>query len=147
MKYSVVGIVILGLCVVAVVGIGALLPVQHVAKREVELNASTKTVWDAVIMLFADEEKRDQEVIYETRDVVPEKKMVRKITNTDLPFGGQWTIDILEKPNGCVVRITENGEVYQPIYRFMSRFVFGHTASIDSYLKKLQSRLGETTVI
>ena len=33
--------------------------------------------------------------------------------------------------------ITENGEVYNPLFRFMSRFVFGHTATIDKYLEDL----------
>ena len=38
-----------------------------------------------------------------------------------------------------VVRITEDGEVYNPIFRFMSRFAFGQTSTMDT----LSSRAGE----
>lgn len=31
---------------------------------------------------------------------------------------------------------------YNPIFRFISRFIIGHSASIDSYLKALNSKLG-----
>ncbi len=32
------------------------------------------------------------------------------------------------------VTITERGSVYNPIFRFMSRFIFGHTATVEAYL-------------
>jgi len=39
------------------------------------------------------------------------------------------------------VTITEDGEVYNPIFRFMSAYVFGHTATIEQYLTDLESRV------
>jgi hypothetical protein len=33
-----------------------------------------------------------------------------------------------------MLRITEDGEVYNPVFRFVSRFVMGHTATMDKYL-------------
>jgi hypothetical protein len=42
---------------------------------------------------------------------------------------------------GSELRITEEGEVYNPIFRFVSRFIMGHTATIDSYLSAVRKRL------
>ena len=33
----------------------------------------------------------------------------------------------------------EDGEVYNVIFRFMSRFVLGHYATMDGYLRNLQA--------
>jgi hypothetical protein len=41
------------------------------------------------------------------------------------------------------VRITEDGEVYNPIFRFVSRVVMGHTAMLDSYLRALGKAVGQ----
>jgi len=38
------------------------------------------------------------------------------------------------------VAITEDGEVYNPFFRFMSRFVFGHAATLDEFVKNLDTR-------
>ena len=38
--------------------------------------------------------------------------------------------------------ITEDGEVYNPVFRFMSRFIIGHAATLDQYLTALGKRLG-----
>ena len=59
----------------------------------------------------------------------------------DLPFGGSWTYRIV--PAGASasdLTITEDGEVYNVIFRFMSRFVFGHHATMDKFLEYLQAR-------
>ena len=37
--------------------------------------------------------------------------------------------------------ITENGEVYNPIFRFLSRYVMGYTATMDRYLQAVQNKL------
>lgn len=44
--------------------------------------------------------------------------------------------------SATTVTITENGEVSNILFRFMSRYIFGHTASIDTYLKALANHLG-----
>ncbi len=45
--------------------------------------------------------------------------------------------------NGTRMRITENGEVPNVLFRFMSGFVFGHTGTMDTYLKALGRKFGE----
>ena len=57
-----------------------------------------------------------------------------------LAFGGTWTYQIAPAPGGSDVTITENGEVYNVIFRFMARFVFGYHATLDGFLKNLQAR-------
>ena len=47
---------------------------------------------------------------------------------------------------GARVTITEDGEVSNAIFRFMSRYVFGHTATLDAYLISLARRFGEDTI-
>ena len=67
--------------------------------------------------------------------------LVSRIDGATLPFGGAWTYQIVPAPGGSDLTITENGEVSNVIFRFMSRFVFGHHATIDSFLKNLQARV------
>ena len=71
-------------------------------------------------------------------------QFVTRITDTHLPYGGGWTIDVAPEHDGTLVTITERGEVYNPLFRFVSRFVLGHTASIDGYLRALGRHFGET---
>ena len=68
--------------------------------------------------------------------------LVSRIADPSLPFGGTWTYRIQPAPGGSALTITEDGEVYNPFFRFMSRFVFGHTATIDEFLKNLEARAG-----
>jgi uncharacterized protein YndB with AHSA1/START domain len=66
--------------------------------------------------------------------------LVSRIADPSLPFGGTWTYRIEPAAGGSTVTITEDGEVYNPFFRFMSRFVFGHTATLDEFLKHLETR-------
>ncbi len=39
--------------------------------------------------------------------------------------------------------ITERGEIYNPIFRVFARFVFGYTATMETYLKQLGTKFDE----
>lgn len=72
----------------------------------------------------------------------PGKKLTTRIMNQDLPFGGAWIFEL--KPTadgGTELLITEKGEVYNPLFRFMSRFVFGHDTTLKGYMKQLSAYL------
>lgn len=71
----------------------------------------------------------------------PPRLLVTRIADSDLPFGGSWTFEL--EPEGAATRltITENGEVYNPFFRFMARFVFGHEGTARAYLEDLRRRL------
>lgn len=66
--------------------------------------------------------------------------LVARIAGPSLPFGGTWTYRIAPAAAGSAVTITEDGEVYNPIFRFMSRFVFGYDATLDEFVKNLEAR-------
>jgi hypothetical protein len=45
------------------------------------------------------------------------------------------------------MRITEDGYVSNPLFRFMARFVFGYTSTVDSYMKSLGEKFGEQVTL
>lgn len=81
-------------------------------------------------------------IVMEVIETAPPQRFVTKIADPDQPFGGTWTFEIAPEAAGARLTITERGEVYNPIFRFMSRFVFGHTSTMESFLGALRARLG-----
>lgn len=160
------GIVLLG-GIVAL--IGSRLPKTHVASRSILLRQSPHDVY-AVVRDFAaapswraevkqmDVEAREggpvyfREVAthgtvnYELVEDVPAQRMVTRIRDTDLGYSGQWTYTFAAENGGTRVTIREDGEVSNVLFRFMSRYVFGQTSTIDSYLTSLGKRFGEETL-
>jgi hypothetical protein len=74
-------------------------------------------------------------------------KLVAKIADPKLPFGGSWTYEVAAAKGGTVLRITERGEVYNPIFRFVSHFIMSQTKTMDDYLDALGKKFGETVTI
>jgi hypothetical protein len=68
--------------------------------------------------------------------------LVGRIDGSDLAFGGTWTYRIAPAPDGSDLTITEDGEVYNVIFRFMARFVFGYHATTDGFIRNLQAKVG-----
>lgn len=85
----------------------------------------------------------DGTILYEVESVVPNKRLVTRIADPSLPFGGRWTYEVLPGGDSTTLRITEDGEVYNPLFRFVSRFIFGHSATIEQYLRDVAKRFGE----
>jgi uncharacterized protein YndB with AHSA1/START domain len=71
----------------------------------------------------------------------PPRLLVVRIADPDLPFGGTWTYEIEPAASGSRVTITENGEVYNPLFRFMARFIFGYDGTIGAYMDALGRQL------
>ena len=69
--------------------------------------------------------------------------MVTRIRDTDLGYSGKWTYMLAAEKGGTRLSIREDGEVSNVLFRFMSRYIFGHTATIDSYLTALAKHFGE----
>lgn len=157
--------------VILVVAIGALLPKQHVVIRKARFTQSPDILWQALIdyqamptwhpstqrverlpdrdghPVWREVDKRGEGIAYETMEQVPPRRLVRRIADPTLPFGGNWTLDLTPVDNGCEITITERGEVYNPIFRFVSRFIMGHTAALDAYLKALGSKFGQAVQV
>ena len=66
--------------------------------------------------------------------------LVGRIDGAGLAFGGTWTYRIVPAAGGSDLTITEDGEVYNVFFRFMARFVFGYHATMDAFIKNLESK-------
>lgn len=93
------------------------------------------------------EKGTDGDVLYVVDEAVPAQRLVTRIADKSLPYGGKWTYEITPSLTGAWLRITEDGEVYNPLFRFMSRFVFGQHATIDTYLNDLGRRMNQSVTI
>ena len=160
---------LLGILLIVVV-IGALLPRDHVAAMSARITAPPSAVWAAltdpsqypkwrkdvidVEMLPpaptgpAWREKSGHGSIRMVMDVADApRRMVTRIADDNVPFGGTW--ECIVEPDGASfsrVSITERGSVRNPVFRFVSRFVMGHTASIDAYLRALGEHFGSEPI-
>lgn len=164
----VVGVVVA--VVAAVVVIGLLLPKGHTATRSTRLGRSPETVWAALtdiddyptwrpgvrrVERLSDEDGRtrwrehgrDGKITFEMVESVAPSRLVTRIADPRLPFGGSWTYVVAPTGGGSVLTVTEDGEVYNPVFRFVSRFVMGHTATMDKYLKALGAKFGEKVTV
>jgi uncharacterized protein YndB with AHSA1/START domain len=74
----------------------------------------------------------------------PPNRMVLRILDAGGPFGGTWTYVLREDGAGTVISITEDGFVNPALFRFMGRFIFGYTTTIDDVLKSLGKKFAET---
>ena len=81
---------------------------------------------------------------YRIETFEPPSKIVMRIADPSLEFGGTWTFEVFQNDSGSELVITENGEVYNPIFRFISKFFFSETATIDTYMADLKRKLGES---
>jgi uncharacterized protein YndB with AHSA1/START domain len=76
----------------------------------------------------------------------PPRVLVVRIADPKLPFGGTWTYEITPEGTGSRLTITEDGEIYNPLFRFMARFIFGYEATLRSYIASLEKRLAGSQV-
>jgi uncharacterized protein YndB with AHSA1/START domain len=154
--------------VLVMVVIGYMLPVKHSASSERTVAGTPDQVY-ALISTPADfpkwrsdvktvdmlpdvdgkprfrEDGTSGPILMEMIERVPGKRLVTRIADPDLAFGGTWTFELTPAASGTNVRITEDGEIYNPAFRFMARFVFGYTATQKGYLDALERRLGGPT--
>lgn len=147
---------------------GALLPKEHLATRSARLQQPPQAIWSAITdyqkfpewrksvarveplppvngkPAWREYDQHKSVIPYEISESVPPERLVTRITDPNLPFGGSWTFEIAPLGGGSSVRITENGEVRNTIFRFLARFVFGYESSMNDYLKSLGAKFGET---
>ena len=156
------------LLILAVVAIGSLLPKQHVASRSASYHATLEALFsliagaqtwrpdvqhcevttDAQGRELMRETTRDGHTItYALVESVPPRSLKRQIVTPNLPYSGAWTYSLTATGETTAVRITENGEVYNPFFRFVSRFILGHTSTMDAYLRALGKATGQDVVI
>jgi uncharacterized protein YndB with AHSA1/START domain len=145
--------------------IGSRIPRAHARSREARLAAQPEAVWQTITDVDGYSSWRDGVTRVERLPdragktawiehgssghltlvvdrAEPPRALVVRIADPDLPFGGTWTYEISPAAGGSVIRITENGEIYNPVFRFMARFVFGYDATMAAYLASLVKKFG-----
>ncbi len=115
--------------------IGAMLPVKHVASRRSQYRQNADAVWKAISGSQDWAPKNDPPITFEVVESVPPRRLVRRIADKNLPFGGSWTYEVEPVAGGAALRITENGEVYNP------------ARTMDQTLQALAKKFGEDTRI
>jgi uncharacterized protein YndB with AHSA1/START domain len=158
---------LLVLLVLVVCAIGYMLPKSHVASASARFAAAPDSIWTSLtdvpafpkwrrevsrVEVLPDENgqrgwrefgKHDA-VTYRVVESVPPKRLVARIADENLPYGGSWTYELAPDGSGTRLTITERGEVYNPIFRFVSRFILGYTSTMEGVLRALGARHGET---
>jgi len=156
--------------IVIVLVIGALLPRDHVAGSSIVLSQPRDTVWRAVRDLAGtpgwwmelvtsqratDASGQGREVweqklkngftmrLIVTEDAPPSRLVTTIDAPPDAPFGGTWTYEVAPTDGGTRLTVTERGYINNPLFRFMSRFIFGYYATQEGYLKALGRKLGQ----
>lgn len=167
MKTMLIVVAVLVVLIATIVAVGYSLPVKHRAT----LSRDYRTTPDSLFATIAEidgrtmwrtgltavehlpsrdgktrflEKGSDGNIPYVVEEVVPSKRLVTRIDDPSLPFGGTWMYEVSTTTAGrAMLRITEEGEVRNPVFRFVSRFVIGHDATMKRYLDDLGRRYPE----
>ena len=166
MKLFLIIVALVFALIIAMLVIGAVLPKNHVASRQIILQRSPDEVYQTVrdfgaaptwrtdlerieMIATTDNQVRFREhgeqgaITYDLIEDRPGEKVVTRIADLDLGYSGTWTYSFTKEAAGARVQITEAGEVSNILFRFLSRFVFGHTSTIEKYLAALGKKFGE----
>lgn len=159
--------VALSLVVVAILVVligGSMLPVQHSATVSRVVPGTPERVWSVLTDVEHHKEWRPElisvaktsdqplawtekskfgEMPFRAEVFEPLRLLVCRIEGKNLPFGGTWTYRLEPADSGTKITITEDGEVYPPAFRFLSKFVFGHTKTIEGFLASLSARMAK----
>lgn len=157
--------VVLGIVALVLV-VGVLLPEGHVATARATYARSPDEIWSALtdvenapewrsgvdrVERLPDRDGRTTwretgrfgATTFELVEAQPPRRLVARIADPDLPYGGTWTYVVEPVDDGATrLTITEDGEIHNPFYRFMARFVFGYHATMETYLQDLGRRFG-----
>ena len=163
-------LLLLGLATALVLGpfiAGMFLPKEHVAASSVTLSQPPDSVWAVLRDLGGyprwwrdirssqpDPEAGDREVWIQTDvqgqelpleviQAVPPTLLVTRIADEKLPFSGRWMFEIGQSNGGSRVTVTEEGEVFNPVFRLAAQLFVGHHGTIDRCLQALGQRFGE----
>ena len=141
MKIAIRIIASLAVLVGVIAVVGYFLPVNHEASSSADFNKPPADVF-ALISDVGNYRSwwPEAEVKVAVVESIPPSTFVTRIVG-ETQFGGTWTWEIKPTPQGSHATITERGEVYNPIFRTLSRFVFGHTSTMESCLAAAQTQL------
>jgi len=158
----------LALIVAVAYEVGARLPRDHVATVRAHFRQPPDSIyrvlsdvaaypaWRSDVEVIEREPDRNGHVRWRERDhtgafefeftvAVRPTRLVSSMVTPDAGFTGRWIYQILPDENGTTLTITEEGSVENPLFRFLSRVVFGKYGSMERLLGALGRRFGETS--
>lgn len=161
---GIVGTIVL--IAVAILGIGTMVPESHVASRVAGYDQPPEAIWEAITnfeefpswrstvdsvepLVLPDgrtgwvENGSFGPLPMALEEATPPRRLVLRIADPELPFGGTWTYEVRASNGGSTLTITETGQISSAFFRFMSRFVFGYTATMEAYLIDLGNKFGQ----
>jgi uncharacterized protein YndB with AHSA1/START domain len=164
MKWVLVGIIVVALALALAAFIGSRLAQSHRASVARTFSVPPDVIWAAITEVEAFpswrsgvkrierlpdrngfpvwiEEGRSGKMTLAIERMERPRILIGRIADPNLPFGGTWTYEIAADGDGSRLTITENGEIYNPMFRFMARFIFGYEGTIRSYMSSLEKRL------
>lgn len=149
---------------------GMLMPKAHTVARSVRLPAAPEAVWATItdfprhpewrpkvrtVERLADSggnptwveiNARGERLPLEVIESQSPRVLKTRIADPKLPFGGTWTYELSAEGGGTRLRITEDGEIYNPAFRYISRII-GQAATVEGYLRALAKRMGSAAAI
>lgn len=165
MKWLLWGVGAIAALAVLIAIIGAALPKEHVATRRARYNQKPEILWAVITgpqdwrqaqiakyeqlpdrdgrRSWKETDKRGDAITYEAFEAIAPSRYVTRIADPSLPFGGRWVFSLKPGAGGTEVTITEEGEIYNIIFRALAKLVFGYTSNLEAYLKALGSKFGE----
>ena len=161
-------VVAIGVVVGVVALLGNQMPIGHVASRYAVINAPIDVVFSTITEFQAAaswrelkgvtvtkdsatgktkvrEESRTGPVTMQVEQLIPPRRLVMRIVD-ESAFGGVWVYALEPQANATRITITEHGEVYNPVFRFVARYIIGYTGTIDDYLRSLGRKFGAEVV-
>jgi len=72
----------------------------------------------------------------------PNGKGERTVETKEADYGGTWDYDLSPgpTPNTTTLKITENGYITKPIYRFLMGYIYGPTSNLKQYMSDIQAQ-------
>lgn len=158
------GVAVLLVSAAVVYGFGMGIPENHSVSRSAVVEAPVDSVWRAItspsdfpswrpgvteVTVLSDrgtpawrETASGETLTFEVVRMDPPRELVTRIADEGLPFGGTWIHRLETRGQDTYVTITENGQIFSPVFRFFAQFVFGYEGSLAAYLEGLTARFG-----
>jgi len=168
MKLLLIVVGALAVSILLVIVIGLLLPKAHTASRSAVFKSTPEQLfalidgpqtWRSNVKKYEPVSTSDgrrqwhetddhgQSITYEAVERRPPTLLQTRIVTPGLPYSGTWTLSLEPMDGATLLRITEQGEVYNPVFRFVSRYVIGQTHTIETYLRDLGTATGQKVEI
>jgi hypothetical protein len=165
MKIALIALGVVAALLVVIVVVGYSLPVKHRAQVTATIAAPPDQVYALItnvaafptwrtgvrsveILTSSDARPRWREVSksgtipFVVESANPPITLVGRIDSKSLPFGGTWTYEVQPTSDGrSRLQITEDGEIYNPIFRFVSRFFIGYEGTMRQYVSDVKRTL------